>query len=75
MPPRDRLTGDVVPSGQGTGHQQITHPAKGIETIREIVHGRRHAGHATSLMTSAWRLPVAAVVLSGDLSIRCVTFS
>ena len=42
-------TRDVIPGGQGTGHQQIGHPAKAVQTIRKMTHDRRHVGHPASL--------------------------
>jgi len=42
-------TGDVIPGGQGTGYQQIGHPAKAVQTIRKKTHDRRRVGHPASL--------------------------
>ena len=42
-------TRDVIPGGQGTGHQQIGHPAQAVQTIRKMMHDRRHIGHPASL--------------------------
>ena len=42
-------TGDVIPGGQGTGHQQIGHPAKVLKPFGELTDGRRHVLHPASL--------------------------
>jgi hypothetical protein len=42
-------TGNVIPGGQGTVHQQTGHPAKAVQTVRKITYDRRHGGHPASL--------------------------
>jgi hypothetical protein len=42
-------TRNVIPGGQGTGHQQFGHPAKVVQTIGKMTHDRRHVGHPASL--------------------------
>ena len=42
-------TRDVIPGGQGPGHQQIGHPSKAVQTLRKMTNDRRHVGHAASL--------------------------
>lgn len=42
-------TRDVIPGGQGTGHQQIGHPAKAIPTSGKVTDDRRHVFHPASL--------------------------
>ena len=42
-------TRDVIPGGQGTGHQQIGHPAKVVQTSGKMTDDRRHVGHRASL--------------------------
>jgi hypothetical protein len=42
-------TRDVIPRGQGTGHQQIRHPAKVVQTFGKLTNDRRQIGHRASL--------------------------
>jgi hypothetical protein len=40
---------DVIPGGQGTGHQQIGHPAKAVQPFGKMTDDRRQVAHPASL--------------------------
>ena len=42
-------TGNVIPGREGTGDQQIAHPAKVAQALGKVTDGRRHVGHPASL--------------------------
>ena len=44
-------TRDVIPGGQGTGYQQIGHPAKVVKPFGKLTNGGRHVLHPASLRT------------------------
>ena len=42
-------TRDVIPGGQGTRYQQVSHPAKAAQAFGKQLNNGRHAGHPGSL--------------------------